>query len=416
MSESETTSAADLEALKALQADASELERIEELLDRFNVFEVIGFVHQEVMHSLFLAFLLDPKQNHDLKASFLKRFLQKVSESANRASLPSIFDTLGEHDLTRIAVQTEVPTDDGRIDILLLDEASRWAMIIENKIRSTEHHDQLNRYYSFVKDNYPSWKVTSVYLTPFGERASHQEYLPLDYGLVCQTIDEVLEDPDSAIRSEIRMALDQYGKMVRRHILGGNFEIARLCSQVYRKHQRAMDLINEYRFAHQEIIYRLLKRLLDESPNLMFDTRESYLRPGEDSGEDYVAFVPKSWHVSALKVASEGYTESGLVLVFWFCNMPDTLDLILELAPGHVETRERLLDMAHRNRSVFEDTPDALDEYTEFFSRPMLKAEFYDRATYNECEHEIRKQWGSFLEQDLPRIEAALDQETWIWE
>jgi hypothetical protein len=57
MSESETTStAADLEALKQLQADASELERIEELLDRFKVFEAIGFAHQEVMHSRFLAF------------------------------------------------------------------------------------------------------------------------------------------------------------------------------------------------------------------------------------------------------------------------------------------------------------------------------------------------------------------------
>ena len=52
MSESETTStAADLEALRALQADASELERIEELLDPHNVFEAIGFVDNEVMHS-----------------------------------------------------------------------------------------------------------------------------------------------------------------------------------------------------------------------------------------------------------------------------------------------------------------------------------------------------------------------------
>ena len=58
---------ADLEALEALQADASELERIEELLDRFNVFEAIGFVDNEVMHSNFLAFLFDPKRNDGLK-------------------------------------------------------------------------------------------------------------------------------------------------------------------------------------------------------------------------------------------------------------------------------------------------------------------------------------------------------------
>jgi hypothetical protein len=61
-----TSTEADLEALRALQADASELERIQNLHDRFNVFETIGFVGQEVVHPRFLAFLLDPKQNHGL--------------------------------------------------------------------------------------------------------------------------------------------------------------------------------------------------------------------------------------------------------------------------------------------------------------------------------------------------------------
>lgn len=52
MSESEAASTeSDLEALRALQADAYKLERIETLLDRFNIFETIGFIGQEVMHS-----------------------------------------------------------------------------------------------------------------------------------------------------------------------------------------------------------------------------------------------------------------------------------------------------------------------------------------------------------------------------
>jgi hypothetical protein len=74
MSNSEATStAADFEALEALQADASELERIEESLDRFSVFEAMGFVIQKTKHSHFLAFLFDPRQNH-LGALFLRDF------------------------------------------------------------------------------------------------------------------------------------------------------------------------------------------------------------------------------------------------------------------------------------------------------------------------------------------------------
>ncbi len=57
---------ADLDALRALQANAAKLEHIETLLDRFNVFETIGFVGQGLMHSNFLASLLDPRQNHGL--------------------------------------------------------------------------------------------------------------------------------------------------------------------------------------------------------------------------------------------------------------------------------------------------------------------------------------------------------------
>jgi hypothetical protein len=63
MSKSEAASAqADLEALRALQADAHELEWIDNLLGQFNILEAIGFVHQETKHSRFLAFLLDPRQ------------------------------------------------------------------------------------------------------------------------------------------------------------------------------------------------------------------------------------------------------------------------------------------------------------------------------------------------------------------
>lgn len=85
MSESETTStAADLEALKALQADASELERLEKLLDRLNFFEAYGFVNNEVMHSEFLAFLFDPKRNDGLKDLPIKGLLREALVTARK--------------------------------------------------------------------------------------------------------------------------------------------------------------------------------------------------------------------------------------------------------------------------------------------------------------------------------------------
>ena len=62
----------DLEALEALVVDNPDLERLEALLDEFNIFEAIGAVRVELRHSDFLAFLLNPTQNHGLGDAFVK--------------------------------------------------------------------------------------------------------------------------------------------------------------------------------------------------------------------------------------------------------------------------------------------------------------------------------------------------------
>ena len=54
-----------------------DLERLEALLAEFNIFEAIGVVRQELRHSDFLAFLLDPHQSHGLGDDFLKAFSSK---------------------------------------------------------------------------------------------------------------------------------------------------------------------------------------------------------------------------------------------------------------------------------------------------------------------------------------------------
>ena len=42
--------------------------------ERFNMFQVCGVDHYEVMHSAIIASFLDPKENHGQKDKFLKLF------------------------------------------------------------------------------------------------------------------------------------------------------------------------------------------------------------------------------------------------------------------------------------------------------------------------------------------------------
>jgi len=46
-----------------------------------NIFEAAGLYRQEIRHSNFLAFLLNPQQNHGLDDAFLKKLIQKIVDN-----------------------------------------------------------------------------------------------------------------------------------------------------------------------------------------------------------------------------------------------------------------------------------------------------------------------------------------------
>ena len=71
-----------VDVLQALNKTLSELEKPKEL----NFFEAAGLTTQEVKHSAFFAWLLNPKQTHDKGSLFLFDFLQSLYEydSENR--------------------------------------------------------------------------------------------------------------------------------------------------------------------------------------------------------------------------------------------------------------------------------------------------------------------------------------------
>jgi hypothetical protein len=404
MSESEPASTrADLDALEALQADAAELERIESLLNRFNVFEAIGFVGQELMHSRFLAFLLDPQQSHGLGNSFLEAFLRLVSKPAKGASRPCL-DLTRSEELYRTRVRTEVYTGDGRIDILLINEAGGWATIIENKVWTTEHHDQLDRYYRFVKVTNPSWQILSVYLTPFGQAPTHGAYVPLSYLTLCEIVDGVMRDRGPSVSQDVRVSMEHYAQMVRRRIVADP-EIINLCQDLYRKHQRAFDLVYKYRPEPPPTVRRLLARLINNTDGLVFLGNYTNL---------YVYFHPQAWgEAPTLNTGKDRHHFFRFV----FHNYPDELVLYLETSLGEAATRQRLYEMGQKDTSLFSDLEDPdTEDYPKLYKRIFLTPEHYEVCSESEREQEIHRQWSEFLDNDLPQIEAAVRKETWIWE
>ena len=118
--------------LQALENDRTELEDLERLIGEFNVFEAMRVTDQELSHSNFLAFLLDPQENHGLDDAFARLLLSK----AMRNNLDKV-SVLTLQELAAMSLrEMNVYREAGRIDILLVDQANSLVIVIENKVHS----------------------------------------------------------------------------------------------------------------------------------------------------------------------------------------------------------------------------------------------------------------------------------------
>lgn len=300
----------DRKALEAFVVNNADLERLEVLLDQFNIFEAVGLVRHEIRHSTFLAFLLDPQGSHGLGDAFTKRLLQGGIMSEPNTTAPVTAIELSLWDLGQMEVRREWQ----HIDIFLLDERTQLAVIIENKIDTVEHSDQLQRYYETVKRQYPGYRIIGLYLTPVGDEPSHEAYLPLSYKLICEVLDAVAESRASVSSADLQIVIAHYTQMLRRHIVDDS-EIAGLCQQIYQRHRRALDLINKHRPNAQAEIKKVLEELINDEPGLELDRTVKTM----------INFADPQWDTPPMKTG-RGWTASGRVLLFEFQNGPDNLE------------------------------------------------------------------------------------------
>ena len=172
--------------------------------ERFNMFQICGVDHYEIMHSAIIASFLNPKGNHGQKDKYLKTFI-------------SIVDDETGIETSSCSVYTEYVTNEGRIDILIEDKKGK-AIIIENKVYAADQWEQLKRYDEFSKGKYGDGNYAIYYLTLNKHDASKDsgdgiKYIRISYK---EHILKWIEDctKESATAPLIRETLIQY----RNHI------------------------------------------------------------------------------------------------------------------------------------------------------------------------------------------------------
>jgi len=120
----------------------------------FNVFNITSdLYYRENFHSDIIKALLDPKEKHNQNTKFLYLFIDLL----NKVNTSTII-------LEDNYKNVNVVREQSNIDILITDETTKRAIIIENKINNAvDKNRQLPRYYNEVKQNY--FVDAIVYLT-----------------------------------------------------------------------------------------------------------------------------------------------------------------------------------------------------------------------------------------------------------
>ena len=284
----------------ALNALKGQLELIKKRMSNgVNVFDAVGMQTQEVKHSAFLAWLMNPSNPHGLKATFLRCFLEQLFEHHNRyedaAAIPNLKhnrrilkefsgitspdeleDFLNADDLT---VETEKVIIDAasRIDIFLESQKTKTLLLIENKVFTGTHDEQLSRYETKELKHHADFRKILVYLTPNGD-------MPLEYvggkevyrenWCVCsyETILKIIASlriggsPENKLRTEI--LLEDYVKMVNTVVLKNNPELRTLCKEIRSQYKDAIEILLNYSDNARDVIQYCKERFMQEFPDL----------------------------------------------------------------------------------------------------------------------------------------------------
>lgn len=124
----------------------------------FNIFSILKLSTKELVHSAFIAELLNPNGTHGRKDRFLNLFLDQCQIDKKKLSPTEFWNVKTEATIGYIDLSGETG---GRIDVLLQSGNNKDFIIIENKIYAQDQEKQLIRY----RNRYPN--STILYLSLF---------------------------------------------------------------------------------------------------------------------------------------------------------------------------------------------------------------------------------------------------------
>jgi len=346
----ETLTAERERKLLALIADLDEFRReqwFSQQLD-LNIFEAAGLYRQEIRHSKFLAFLLNPQQNHGLGDAFLKRLIQKIVDKLDDSPIGALDLALSDFSDALVVPEWR------NIDIFVESKNNNLVLAIENKIESTESENQLEIYEGVVQTEFPTLKRLFSYLTVDGEPASRSAWWSISYSEVMESLQQATEFRSKQLTPEAKMVIDHYVDLVRRKIVPDQ-SLVEQCRKLYARHRDVLDLI--FRYGDVDSFSTAASNFFDNHP----DIRKFDIRPRR------AAFLPASLFDLVPPFEGTNWWGQSRPLAFWFNSYNDRFGIVIEVGPFASEkfSREALVK---RLQEHFKSKAKIFPKYTRVYS------------------------------------------------
>lgn len=189
----------------------SEFARLDDALRNFNIFDALSVQTQEIRHSAFLGFLLNPNQTHGFGTKFLTEFLRLCSAKLSD-SIPLLDLNLS---LTKLTFEKRFHNNkslDLLIEIPYAINNESCVIAIEHKIFSNERDGQLKDYTDGLRHYLGGdGNLHKIYLTMRGDDPGDESWVGVTHGeVVLPAVEALLQNSEDMLSDYFIQVMKDY--------------------------------------------------------------------------------------------------------------------------------------------------------------------------------------------------------------
>ena len=254
---------------------------------KFNILRVFGIEELEIRHSFMLKWLLSPKENHGLGASFLKLFLKEVV-CENDKACHGRYKVLRNVDCASFVICREKES----VDLLLISKKDKVVIAVENKWNACErideknHEGQLSKYKKWVSKRFGGWKQYFVFLTP-DKRLPSENNIGSWGVLGYENIRRILKKSIERLKTKVafreqRLLLRHYYRILRRKLDMDGPEMKSRCTEIYDQYREELNFLVGHADRRDPLLRMLYKGIKIR--------RGEFLKAEESNASSYVQY------------------------------------------------------------------------------------------------------------------------------